>query len=273
MTPARACAVACVVSLLACPGIALAQSAPAPYVPSSGQPGKDVVWVPTDQGLVDRMLDMARVTADDYLVDLGSGDGRTVITAAKRGARALGIEYNPDMVALSRRAAEAEGVAERAEFRQGDIFEADFSQATVVTLFLLPDLNLRLRPTLLAMKPGTRIVSNTFTMGDWVPDEATDGGGTCASFCHAYKWIVPARIEGGWRMGDDDLDFAQTFQTATGTLGRGGRTVAVERVRLEGATISFLAAGRRYTGTVEGDVISGTTDDGRTWTATRRATG
>src|SRR6266513_2493154 len=141
------------------------------YEPHVGQEGKDVIWVPTPQALVDKMLDMAKVTPKDYVIDLGSGDGRTVITAAKRGARALGIEFNPDMVALSRRNAAKAGLSDKATFVEADIFRSDLSPATVITLFLLTDLNLKLRPTILTLKPGTRIVSNTFRMGDWEPDE------------------------------------------------------------------------------------------------------
>src|SRR5688572_14715023 len=152
-----------------------AQKAPAPaYEPQVGQEGKDVVWVPTPQALVDKMLDMAKVTAKDYVIDLGSGDGRTVITAAKRGARALGIEYNPNMVELAKRNAAQEGVTGRASFMKADIFESDFSEATVITMFLLPEINLKLRPKILGLKPGTRIVSNTFTMGDWKADQTAD---------------------------------------------------------------------------------------------------
>src|SRR6188474_2890022 len=155
--------------------LALAQAVKAPataYEPTVGQEGKDVVWVPTPQVVVDKMLDLAKVTKDDFVMDLGSGDGRTVITAAKRGARAMGVEYNPNMVELSKRNAEKAGVAERAQFVKADLFETDFSKATVITMFLLPDINLRLRPKLLEMKPGTRVVSNTFTMGDWKWDES-----------------------------------------------------------------------------------------------------
>src|SRR5687767_2814064 len=160
--------------------LALAQApnvtrpAPATYEPSVGQEGKDVVWVPTPQVVVDKMLDMAKVTPRDFVMDLGSGDGRTVITAAKRGARALGIEYNPDMVELSKRNAEKEGVAGQASFVKADLFETDFSKATVITMFLLPEINLKLRPKILRLKPGTRIVSNTFTMGEWLADETAD---------------------------------------------------------------------------------------------------
>src|SRR3972149_1420234 len=150
-------------SLAAC---AYAQTQ-AEYKPEVGQAGKDVVWVPSPQALVDKMLDMAKVTPNDFVMDLGSGDGRTVITAAKRGARPLGIEYNPDMVELSKRNADKEGVAGKASFVKADLFETDFSRASVITMFLLPDINLKLRPKILALKPGTRIVSNSFNMGDW----------------------------------------------------------------------------------------------------------
>ena len=142
-----------------------------PFEPQVGQAGKDVVWVPTPQGVVDKMLDMAHVTKTDFVMDLGSGDGRTVITAAKRGARAMGIEYNPDMVELSKKNAEAAGMTARATFVKADLFETDFSKADVITMFLLPSINMKLRPKLLDLKPGTRIASNTFTMEDWQADE------------------------------------------------------------------------------------------------------
>src|ERR1700745_1079509 len=152
--------------------LALAQAQPAhKFEPEVGQPGKDVVWVPTPQAVVDKMLDMASVTPADFVMDLGSGRGRTVTPRGKRGARALGIEYNPDMVALSKENAQAAGVASRAEFRQADLFQTDLSRATVITMFLLPEINRKLRPTILKLKPGTRVVSNTFTMGEWLPDE------------------------------------------------------------------------------------------------------
>lgn len=236
------------------------------YVPESGQPGKDVVWVPTPQALVDRMLDMAKVTPDDYLVDLGSGDGRTVITAAKRGLRAHGIEYNPDLVALSQRNAAEAGVAERATFEQADLFESDFSSAQVVTLFLLPSLNERLRPILLDMAPGTRVVSNSFDMGDWPPDETAQVAG-CEQWCRALMWIVPAKVEGSWKIGDQDLALTQQYQRISGTLG--GTPIADGR--LNGREITFTANGVTYTGTVDGDSMSGTTAGGQTsdWTATR----
>ena len=153
----------------------------AQFEPQVGQAGKDVVWVPTPQELVNKMLDLAKVTPQDYIIDLGSGDGRTVITAAKRGARALGIEYNPDMVTLSQRNAAKENIGNRAAFTKADLFETDFSQASVITMFLLPDINLKLRPKILDLKPGTRIVSNTFTMGDWKADETSSVTENCLS--------------------------------------------------------------------------------------------
>src|SRR5258705_5581119 len=159
------------------------QPAQKPFEPFSGQPGKDVVWVPTSQALVDKMLDMAKLTPSDVHMDLGSGDGRTVITAAKRGAHSTGIEYNPDMVELSKTNAATAGVTEKATFMKADLFETDFSQATVITLFLLPDINLKLRPKILNLKPGTRIVSNTFTIGDWSSDDTVIAKDGCISYC------------------------------------------------------------------------------------------
>ena len=170
------------------------------YVPEVGQEGKDVVWVPTAQTLVDKMLDMAEVKPGDYVIDLGSGDGRTVIAAAKRGAKALGIEYNARMVELAKRNAARAGVADRATFVEGDIFASDFSEATVLTLFLLPEINLRLLPTILNMKPGTRVVSNSFDMGSWKPDQTAEVTRDCKTYCQALLWIVPAKVEGTWQM-------------------------------------------------------------------------
>lgn len=240
-----------------------------PYAPYSGQAGKDVVWVPTQQALVDRMLDMAGVTADDYVVDLGSGDGRTVITAAKRGARAHGIEYNPDMVILSRQNAEAEGVKDKATFERADIFQSDFSKASVVTLFLLTDLNIKLRPTLLKMKPGTRIVSNTFDMGDWQADERFQSGPDCTSFCRAYKWVVPAQAGGDWRLGDDTLKLTQTYQMLTGTLTRNGVSMPISDAKMSGTKITFTAGGQTYSGEVDGSRMTGIVEGGPAWNATR----
>ena len=171
-----------------------------PFEPTVGQAGKDVVWVPTPQTLVEKMLDLAKVTPQDYLMDLGSGDGRTVITAAKRGLRAQGVEYNPDMVSLSQRNAKEAGVSDKATFVKADLFETDFSKAQVVTMFLLPSINLRLRPKILEMRPGTRVVSNTFTMDDWQADETSTVSEDCTSWCTALLWIVPAKVEGTWNL-------------------------------------------------------------------------
>src|SRR6187551_797972 len=201
----RSLTASCVVALLTCG--AVAQQAK-PFEPTVGQQGKDVVWVPTAQGLVDRMLDMAKVTPKDYVIDLGSGDGRTVITAAKRGAKALGIEYNPEMVELSKRNAAKEGVSEKASFMKADLFESDFSQAQVITMFLLPSINMKLRPKLLNLKPGTRIVSNTFDMEDWKPDQDATVE-NCTNWCTAHLWIVPAKVDGNWKTPQGDLTIKQ----------------------------------------------------------------
>jgi precorrin-6B methylase 2 len=229
------------------------QKAPEAYEPSFGQEGKDVVWVPTSQALVDKMLDMARVTPRDFVMDLGSGDGRTVITAARRGAHALGIEYNPDMVALSQKNAENEGVSGRAAFKNADLFETDFSKATVITMFLLPEINLKLRPKILGLKPGTRVVSNTFTMDKWQADEtATLGDETgCSSWCTALLWIVPARVAGSYDIPQGKLVLRQTFQMLSGTLQSEGNTFAVAG-RVRGEAVSFRAGGRQYRGRVNG---------------------
>ena len=231
---------------------AQAQKAPATdYQPSIGQEGKDVVWVPTPQVLVDKMLDMAKVTPADFLMDLGSGDGRTVITAAKRGVRALGIEYNPDMVALSRRNAEKEGVASRASFEQADLFETDFSKATVITMFLLPEINLKLRPKSLQLKPGTRVVSNSFTMGEWKEDERAEISakqGCKESWCTALLWIVPARVAGTHKIPQGEVTLKQEYQMLSGFLrANDGKSYALKG-KVNGEEIVFSAGGREYRG-------------------------
>jgi hypothetical protein len=258
----------CVIALATLSGASIhAQSAQSkPFEPTVGQAGKDVVWVPTDQRLVDKMLEMARVTPQDYLMDLGSGDGRTVITAAKRGVRAEGIEYNPDMVDLAKRNAAAAGVGDRATFARADIFETDFSKATVLTLFLLPQLNERLRPTILNMKPGTRVVSNSFDMGDWSADQTETIPNCSSSFCTALMWIVPAKVAGTWQLGNDTLTLDQKYQTISGRLG----SAVISEGKLNGTDISFTAGGRKYTGKVDGSSMSGSIAGGATWTATKR---
>ena len=239
-----------------------------PFEPTVGQAGKDVVWVPTPQALVNKMLDMAKVTPSDFLMDLGSGDGRTVITAAKRGVKAMGIEYNPDMVALSIKNAAAAGVSDKATFVKADIFETDFSKATVITLFLLPDLNLRLRPKILDMTPGTRIVSNSFRMEAWEPDDTATVSEDCVSWCTALFWIVPAKVEGTWQTAQGDLTLSQQFQMITGTLG--GKPIS--NGRLHGSEITFTMGGAQYTGQVKASSMQGTIKGGisPSWTATKR---
>jgi precorrin-6B methylase 2 len=231
-----------------------AASASSSYEPTVGQEGKDVVWVPTPQAVVDRMLDMAKVTSKDYVMDLGSGDGRTVITAAKRGARALGVEYNPEMVELSKRNAEKEGVSARANFVKADLFQTDFSQATVITMFLLPDINLKLRPKILQLKPGTRVVSNSFTMGDWQADqtaEVSSAQGCNNSWCTALLWIVPARVAGTHKLPQGELVLKQDFQMLSGTLRTEGKTFAVKG-KVSGEEVVFTAGGKEYRGRMNG---------------------
>ena len=271
----RALVVAVALLLPAAAAVAQAQPAQNEFKPEPFQEGKDVVWVPTPQDLVDKMLDVAKVTANDYVIDLGSGDGRTVITAAKRGARALGIEYNPHMVELSKRNAIREGVAGKASFVKADLFESDLSQATVITMFLLPEINLRLRPKILDLKPGTRIVSNTFTMDDWQQDEtATTQTKDTAQYRTAYLWIVPARVEGTWQLAQGELALKQDFQMIAGTLKSGGKTLPIANGRLRGDQISFTAGGAAYRGRVSGSRIEGSVKAGRAvsdWSATLRA--
>ena len=255
-------------SVIAASAYGQAQPAKDEFQPQVGQQGKDVIWVPTPQALVDKMLDMAKVTPKDYVMDLGSGDGRTVITAAKRGAKARGIEYNPDMVELSKRNAAKEGVSDKASFVNADLFESDFSDATVITLFLLPDINIRLRPKILDMKPGTRVVSNSFTMGEWKADETANAGNDCGSWCTAYLWIVPAKVEGTWQIPQGELALKQTFQMVSGTLKSGNASTSITNGKLSGDQISFTAGGNQYTGRVNGNVMEGN-GSGGSWKASR----
>lgn len=260
------------VLLTATGALAQAQSGTTDFTPREGQAGKDVIWLPTRETVVDKMLDLANVTAQDYLIDLGSGDGRTVIAAAKRGARALGIEYNPDLVEFAKRNAAKAGVSDRTDFIKADIFESDFSQATVIALFLLPELNLKLRPQILKLKPGTRIVSNTFQMGDWTPDETAEVRGDCSSYCTALFWRVPAAVEGEWKFPQGRLVLQQTFQTFSGTIDSNGANVQFSGGRLKGDLISFTAGGAVYTGRVLGNEIHGEVNiSGKTsdWRAVR----
>lgn len=239
---------------IALPWAALAQKTEEkPYEPRVGQEGKDVVWVPTPQALVEKMLDMAKATPKDYLMDLGSGDGRLVITAAKRGISALGIEYDPNMVALSRRNAQEAGVANRATFVEADLFETDFRRASVITMFLMPDLNLKLRPRILDLKPGTRVVSNSFDMGDWEADEKvvlTEKEG-CEGYCTARLWIVPAKVAGRHKTAQGELMLEQTFQKVKGSLRSEGKDVPVEG-KVVGREVMLVAQGRKIRGVMKG---------------------
>jgi SAM-dependent methyltransferase len=243
------------IALLSVGLVAQDRTTPAPPAPRVGQLGKDVGWVPTSQALLDQMLDMASVTSRDYVIDLGSGDGRTVIAAAKRGARALGIEYDPSLVEWATRRAAAEGVGARARFVKADLFESDLSQATVITMYLLPEINLKLRPRLLELAPGTRIVSNTFTMEEWDPDQTTTVHGNCFEWCTALLWVVPAKVAGVWRLPQGTLTIKQEFQRIRGTFSSAGSTVPIENGRLLGNRVTFTAGGLAYSGQVSGGTI------------------
>ncbi|HEY7449076.1 MAG TPA: class I SAM-dependent methyltransferase [Vicinamibacterales bacterium] len=261
--------------IVALSGVVWAQAAPAAqegFQPQVGQAGKDVVWVPTPYVLVEKMLDMAKVGPQDVVMDLGSGDGRNIIAAAKRGARAIGVEYNPNMVELSRKTAAKEGVSDKATFIEGDMFEADISKATVLALFLLPDNLRRLTPKFLDLKPGTRIVGNTFGIEGWAPDESDTSGGDCGSWCQSLLWIVPAKVAGVWRLPKGELALSQSFQVIAGTLTVGGTSTPIVNGKLRGEQISFSAGGNEYSGRVNGDSISGavkSASGNSDWTATR----
>jgi SAM-dependent methyltransferase len=238
--------------------------------PMEGQPGKDVVWIASPPDMVEKMLDMAHVTPQDYVIDLGSGDGRNVIAAAKRGARARGVEYNPELVALSRRTAADAGVADKATFVEGDMFEADISQATVMILFLLPDNLRKLGPKLRALQPGARIVSNTYEIGGWYPDETAQTT-PCRTWCVAHLYTVPVDVAGTWRLPDGELTLEQDLQLVFGTFDVGGISVRIEHGRLRGDLISFTLNGVAYSGRVTGDAMEGVAK-GRTtraWNAVR----
>lgn len=242
------------VALLTVP--AASQDAAKPYEPVPGQRGKDVVWVPTPDALVEKMLDMAKVTPADFVIDLGSGDGRTVIAAAKRGARALGVEYNDKMVEVARaRAAEA-GVSERATFVQGDMYAADISKASVLALFLLAENLDKLEQKFLDLKPGTRIVLNYFTVSGWGPDR-TERIEKCDVWCTAHLYIVPAKVQGVWQFGDATLTLRQDFQRLRGRLASGGKTNDLTHGRMEADRIFFTVNDTQYEGRVEGTAMSG----------------
>jgi len=231
-----------------------------PFVPRSGQPGKDVVWVPSPPEMVNKMMEVAKVGPSDYVIDLGSGDGRNVIAAAKLGARALGVEYNPDMVTLSQKLAKEAGVADKAQFVQGDMYEADISKATVMALFLLPvNLN-KLQPKFLNLAPGSRIVANTFGIDGWEPDFRTSlpQGSECESWCDILLWIVPAKAAGTWNMSNGGrLVLTQENQMVQGTATINGEPLTLSRGRMNGDEITFVAGTQTFTGKVKGNRIEG----------------
>jgi hypothetical protein len=248
---------------------AYAQTAAGEYKPQVGQPGKDAVWVPTSMAVVNRMLDMGKVTPNDFVIDLGSGDGRNVIAAAKRGARGLGVEWNNDLVELSKRIAAKEGVADKASFIQGDMYAADISKGTLFVLFLLTENLDKLMPKFLDLKPGTRIVANTFGISGWTPDEKEEVRDDCTNWCTSLMWIVPAKVQGTWRLADGDLALKQEFQMVSGTLG----AASIANGRLRGDQIKFSVDGAEYEGKVSGATMEGTVTKGGTkgkWSATRK---
>lgn len=263
LASAAACA-----ALLAVP--ALAQDAKSPAEPVK----RDVIYVPTPQAAVDRMLEMAKVTKDDYVVDLGSGDGRIPITAAQKfGARAYGVDIDPQRIKEAQENLQKAGVGDRVRFEQADLFKTKWTDANVLTLYLLTSLNLRLKPTILSeMKPGSRVVSHSFAMGKWEPDQADTVNGS-----RVYLWIVPARVEGRWSLEDAgakyDLTLKQEFQTFTGEATVDGKPAKISEGRINGETITFTLARegeapRKLTGKVDGNTI---TAEGGSWKASRSA--
>jgi SAM-dependent methyltransferase len=262
------------IALFVVPSLAAAQTATTqkPFEPTVGQAGKDVVWVPTPPELVEKMLDMAKVTPSDLVMDLGSGDGRNIIAAAKRGARAIGVEFNPEMVQLSRRLAQEAGVGDKATFVEGDMFTADISKASVMALFLLPDNLDKLRAKFLALKPGSRLVLNTFGIHEWEPDVTEKIEGACVSWCTAMLYIVPAQVAGAWKSSLGDLTLNQQFQVVSGSVGAGGQAQTISNGKLRGDQLTFTAGGAEYAGKVDGDRIEGTRTSGGkkdAWSAAR----
>lgn len=228
-----------------------------PYKPTVGQQGKDVVWVPSTDAMVQRMLDHAKVTPQDVVMDLGSGDGRTIIAAAKRGARAVGVEYTPELVEYSKKRAAEAGVADKAQFVQGDMYEADISKATVLALFLLPHNLEKLLPKFLALPAGTRIVANTYWVNDWTPDETVTFDDNCDSWCSVHLLFVPAKVEGNWRVPNGTLALKQKYQMVEGTFTPANGSAVPVSGRLRGADLTLSFDGREYQATVKGSTIEG----------------
>ena len=252
-----------------------APASPQTFEPKIGQPGKDVVWVPTPESLVELMLDMAKVTKDDLVMDLGSGDGRNIIAAAKRGARGVGVEYNPDMVALSQRLANEAGVGDRARFVQGDMYEADISKASVMAIFLLTTNMEKLMPSFKSLAPGSRIVSNTFGFNDWDPDARESvRDGSCSSWCESLLWIVPASAAGTWSVDGGTLTLTQKHQVLYGSLATVSGDEPISKAKMTGYDITFTIGQRTYTGRLQGNTMEGrvTGPTGSSdWKATRNS--
>jgi hypothetical protein len=239
-----------------------AQSAPKPYEPVVGQGGKDAVWVPTGAAMVEKMLDHAKVTPQDFVMDLGSGDGRTIIAAAKRGARGLGVEFNADLVDYSRKQAAAAGVADKASFEQGDMYAADISKATVLALFLLPSNIEKLVPKFLELPPGTRIVANTFWVPDWTPDDTQTLSEGCENWCTSRLFIIPAKVAGRWRVGDGVVELTQKFQMVEGTYTPATGAPAPVKGKMLGKVITVSLGPNEYEGTINGNTMEGAAKSG-----------
>lgn len=248
------------IALLTFPGILFSQNSTGEneYTPELGQEGKDVIWYPTPQELVDVMIDMADLSSADYLIDLGSGDGRIVIAAAKKGIKAAGIEFNPDMVEFSKKNAEKEGVADKTDFVEADFFEYDLSKATVITMFLLPRLNAKLKPKLLDLKPGTRIITNTFSMEDWTYDAKEMVDDETITWNTAYLWIVPAKVEGLWKFPEGEMELTQNYQMVSGKMNKNGNSHAISEGKLRGDILNFTCNGVKYECTVNYNEMKGT---------------
>jgi SAM-dependent methyltransferase len=252
------------------------QAAPAkPFEPVSGQAGKDVVWVPSPPEMVNKLMELGNVTPKDIVMDLGSGDGRNVIAAAKLGATAIGVEFNPDMVALSRRLAQEAGVGDKAQFVEADMYTYDISKATVMALFLLPVNMNKLAPKYFNLAPGSRIVANTFGIDGWEPDERVTLPPTseCESWCEALLWIVPAKVAGTWTMPNGSMTLTQEYQMVQGTITVGGQPQTVKMGRLRGEDITFTADDVTYKGKVAGNTITGTMKTAKgeqPWSASRK---
>jgi SAM-dependent methyltransferase len=263
------------VCLISSTSAAQQPAAPKPFEPVSGQAGKDVVWVPSPPDMVNKLMELGRVTPNDFVMDLGSGDGRNVIAAARLGARALGVEYNPNMVELSRRLARDAGVADKAQFVEADMYTYDISKASVMALFLLPVNMNKLAPKFFNLAPGSRIVANTFGIDGWEPDVRVTlpPASECESWCEALLWVVPAKVAGTWTMANGSFTLTQEYQAVQGAVTTGGQTHTVVMGRLLGEEITFMAGGQTYKGKATGNTIEGTitTPNGQVpWRAARQ---